>query len=85
MTAAAGFCSCNLQEQRIGFFFREAEHEIGWETLDVAAYGKVQVASGHLVDLGQIGIDHDLVAADEVDFLLDQFRRCGQTPGGCGD
>ena len=72
--AAACLRSCSLQEQRAGLFLRELEHEVRREAADVAAHGQVQVAGGHLVELGQVTVEHDLLAADEVDAAFDDFH-----------
>lgn len=55
--------------------FGELEHEIRWEAVDIAAYSKIEVAGGDLVDLGKVGIEHDLSAAHNVDAPVNKL--CG--------
>jgi hypothetical protein len=73
-----------LQSQVFELLFGELEHEVFGEAVEVAAYGQVEVAGRHLVELGEIGeigVQHDLLAADEVDPAFDQFDGDRQLDG----
>ena len=64
---------------------RQPEHEVLRETVAVALDGFVQAEGGHLVEVGQVSIEHDLIAADEVDPALDEFGwNREQSCGGLG-
>src|ERR1035441_532143 len=68
------FEGCILQPQSFSFFFRKLEHKIRRKTVGIAAHGKVEVFRERLVKLGQIGIAHNLLPADEVDPALNKFH-----------
>ena len=61
-----------------GFLAREAEEVVG-EAVAVAAHLLVQALGGHAVELGEVRVDHDLVAADHEDSVGDarEIRRWG--------
>jgi hypothetical protein len=48
-----------LQSQVVEFLLSELKHKVFWEVAAAAAYGKVQVPGGHLIEFGQIGVEHD--------------------------
>ena len=64
-TAFAAFCACNLPYQNVVFVGGQLEHEIFGETSLVSSHGGIEIASSDAMQLGQIGVEHDLVAADE--------------------
>ncbi len=64
---------CDLQFPKL--FFGELEHEIFGEAATVAFDGFVKAEGGRLVQLGQVRIKHDLLAANKVDASLDEFER----------
>ena len=55
------------------FFLGRLEHEIFRKAFNVPANGQVEVAGGYLVELCQVGVEHNLVASDKVDAAFDQF------------
>jgi len=61
--------------QPFGLRARKTEHEIFRETSKVTFYGFVEALGGYLVELGQIGIEHDLVTTDQVDLAFDELDR----------
>jgi hypothetical protein len=58
------------------------EHKVRWEATAIAFYRLYQGAGFHQIEPRQIGIEHDLLAADNVDSPFDQFQRHGQLFGG---
>jgi hypothetical protein len=56
-----------LESQRVRLRLCELKHEVLWKAVRVALDGLVEVESLDLVEFGQVGIEHDLLAADEVD------------------
>lgn len=52
------------------------------EAVDIAAYGKIEVAGGDLVDLGKVGIEHDLSAAHDVDAPVNDLVGTGSLSAG---
>ena len=71
--AAGFFYSSNWEWQSIGFFIGELEHEIVREVAQLALHKLVQIARGHPIQLGEVSIEHDLFAADQVDAAGDAF------------
>ncbi len=72
--ATTSLCSCKLQEQNVVLFLGQLKHEIIREAFDVAANSQVEVTGGDLVEFGQLRIEHDLLATDQVDPAFDQFH-----------
>ena len=55
--------------------FRELEHEIRWEPPEVPLDRLHEHSSLDLVELRKVGIEHHLLAPDEMDDLLDALHR----------
>ena len=64
-----------MQPQRFGLFLRELEHKVRRKTVGVSANRKVEVFREHLVDPGQMAVEHDLLAVDHVDPALNKWHR----------
>ena len=62
--------------QRLHFSRRELEHEIFRKAFPVTPDLLVQPLGGHAIERGEVGVDHDLVAADDENALGD--ARSGQ-------
>jgi len=58
-------------------------HEIFGESIEIAPYSQVEVAGGHLVQVSQVRIEHDFLAADVVDSALDERRGYQQRISRC--
>jgi hypothetical protein len=41
------------------------KHEVGWETIDIALDLLVQALRGNTIEIGQISIQHDLLATNQ--------------------
>jgi hypothetical protein len=52
---------------------RQAENEVGWETIGIAFDGLVERLGGHAVEPGEVRIKDDALAAVDEDLLLDAF------------
>jgi len=52
----------------------QLEHEIGWKALLVAFRLFIQVLGGDPVQLSEMGVEHDLSAADEQDERFDALE-----------
>ena len=50
--------------------------------MEVALDGFIEIERLHLVELGQVSVEHHLLATDDVDFPIDQLHGYGQLPGG---
>jgi len=55
--------------------FRELENEIIWKTIGISFYLLPQRNSFHPIQVSQVAVEHDLMAANQIDFLLDNL--CG--------
>ena len=54
-------------------FSLECKHEIIRESVSVPTDGLVQYACFYSIELGKIPIQHDLLAADKIDLILDNL------------
>ena len=61
-----------MQPQRFAFLGGQLKHKILRKAVCVTPYGQVEIFGQRLVQLGQVRIKHDLLAADEVDAALDE-------------
>jgi len=59
----------------LGLFCGQLEHEVLGKTAQVSLYGAVQRARFNLVKFGQVSVNHDLLAADQIYYSLDPFQR----------
>ena len=55
--------------QSLNLFRGQLKHEIFWETIDVPFNGSVESFSFHLIQFGQVDIEHDLATADHEDAI----------------
>jgi hypothetical protein len=53
----------------------QLEHEILREAVEIALDSLVEIEGFHLAEPGEAAIEHDLLAADEVDGPFDDFHR----------
>jgi hypothetical protein len=67
-----------LESQRPGFLLAQLEHKILGEAVEIALDGLVDIEGFHLAEPGEAAIEHDLLAADEVDAPFDDFHRNGR-------
>ena len=66
-----------MRPQVLGLLGGELEHEVRWKPLDVAFDLLVEPFRGHAVELGQIGVENDLLASDQQNPALDVLHRNG--------
>ncbi len=62
--------------------FRELEREICRKTGPVAPCRFTEALGEHVVEFSQVGIEHDLLTANEENAALDQFNRNRKVFGG---
>jgi hypothetical protein len=60
-----------LEYQTRGLIAAQAEAEIGRESIAIAGDRLIQISSGHARERRQIGIEHHLLIAHEMDRLRD--------------
>jgi hypothetical protein len=58
------------------------EHEVSRKPVGVAPHSQVEILREHLVNLGQIAVEHHLLAPNEADAPLDKWRRYREPAGG---
>lgn len=63
-------------------FCRQPKHEIRREALRIASHLLIEPLGRHIIELGEVGIDHDLLATDEQNALLDADTRQHGAAGG---
>ena len=51
--------------------FSQLKHEVFGEAPRISAYLLVHASRGSPIEISQVGIEHDLVAPDQIDLLLD--------------
>jgi hypothetical protein len=66
----------------VGFVAGELEHKILGEPDDIALDGLVKGFGRRMVDLRQVAIEHDLLAANKVDSTLNELRGHDELGGG---
>ncbi len=54
-----------MKPQTSGLVVGKLKHKILWEPVGVALNGKIQRFGGNAVEIGQVCIEHDLLAADQ--------------------
>jgi len=60
---------------RLVFFFSELKHEVLGEPIRIPLYGLVENPSLNSVEFGQVNINHDFLASDQIDSSLDELHR----------
>ena len=63
------------------FRVSELKHKIFGEAIEVALYCSVESFSFHVVELGQMAVEHDALSTDEVDTAFDDFDGYRQVLG----
>ncbi len=79
--AGSGFW-CHFATSKIYLCLGELKHEVFWETLGITLNSSpIQCLCLDLVKLGQVRIEPDLLAANQIDPPLDQLHGNGQVVG----
>ena len=68
-------CGHNLRPDIRGLLSSQLKHELVSKASDLSGDLFVEAFGRYSVELGQLGVEHDLPAADEVDTALDELRR----------
>jgi len=68
-----------LQSQSFGLNFGSLEHKVFWKSLLIALDPLLETMSRNSIQLRQIGIDHNLVAANQIDPTLDDLNKDRKT------
>ena len=63
-----------MKPQTSGLLCGKLKHKVLREPVGVALNGKIQGFGGNTVEFGQVCIEHDLLAADQVDAPFDQLH-----------
>src|SRR3990172_9118976 len=63
-----------MRFQRFIFPDCELKHKVFRKSFAVPLHRFVEPERGHLIELGQVGIEHDLVAANDVNAAFNQFN-----------
>lgn len=63
-----------MESQRITVFLGELKHEVLRKSVKLSFHSLVEVEACHLIELGEVAVQHDFTLADEVDPALDHFQ-----------